>query len=261
MKLRPSLSKRTEPSGSAAGSSQAFECNAAQRKNRRQSRSALIGIAVLALQVGCASPAKTQAVSESQPTDTPIPFGPGPTVQSRVPGGYQLLNRDLRVVVSDQTGDVIWFGTNDRNQLGKTGIRAVFDNATETKWNGFIEARDEQTWQFFGDNGGLRWRKIYCLEGDHLYASFIVQNMTRSPVVGRIALTGDLPAGTLLTHDFEHCVVNAAGGVVSLRGWNLEHDRTIVPMPVWIASDPLAIPAGERLAYTTDWQFTPAGGS
>jgi hypothetical protein len=236
-------------------------CHVAQTKNRRQSRSAPIGFVLLSLLFGCNNSLPSLSIAQSQPAETPIPFGPGPTVQSRVPGGYQLLNRDLRVVVSDQTGDVIWFGTADQNQLGPDGIRAVFDNAPDSKFDGFIEARDEQTWQFFGDAGGLRWRKIYCLEGDHLYASFIVQNTGRSPVVGRIALTGDMPAGALLTHDFEHCVLNAAAGIVSLRGWNLEHDRTIVPAPVWIASDPLSLKPDERLAYTTEWQFKPVGGS
>ena len=183
-------------------------------------------------------------------------------MQSRVPGGYQLLNRDLRVVISDQTGDVIWFGTADRKtNLGQLASAQCSTTAPDSKWDGFIESRDEQTWQFFGDSGGLRWRKIYCLEGK---PSVCQLHRSERGEINRSLdgsrSSGDLPAGTLLTHDFEHCLVSAPTGVLSLRGWNLEHDRTLVPTPVWVASDPLSLKPDERLAYTTDWQFRPNGG-
>jgi hypothetical protein len=217
---------------------------------------------LLFLAVGCAASPPPQAVVTPQPAD-PIPFGPGPTVQSRVAGGYQLINRDLRVVISDLTGDVTYFGVPkaEPNLIGDDGLRAIFNDSIAVPMTGFIEARDEQTWQFFGDDGnGIRWRKIYCLEGDHLYASFIVQNTTTSPVAGRIAIIGGPHGPTLLKHDFEHFDMTTAGGVVSIHGWNLDHDETAqLPAAVRIASDVLSLQPDQRLGYTTDWHLQPPG--
>src|ERR1700744_5078587 len=96
---------------------------------------------------------------------------PGPTKAERIPSGYSLQNKHLQVVIDSVSGDVVYFGKPDQKlNLLDQPVRIVND--------GYVEARDEQTWQYMGEDAKnhFTWRKIYCLDGDHLNISILCKN-------------------------------------------------------------------------------------
>ena len=136
----------------------------------------MIAVVLLILISGCTAPTQPPASQPFvpiaiQPISTTFDPAriPGPTRLAKVAEGYELTNTLYRVVIDDQTGNVIYWGFIDqsRNMVFHRGIYATLTNLPDAVMhNGYIEKRDEQTWQFFGeDDNHISWRKIYCLDG------------------------------------------------------------------------------------------------
>jgi len=192
----------------------------------------------------------------------PLASMPGPTTMSRVAGGYELKNRTLRVVISEKTGDVIYWGAADanRNSVFRHGVYASLVDVPEETIDGYIEKRDDQTWQFFGQDKAhqITWRKIYCLEKGSLLASLIIANDGPTSLTTAIQLRGDFPNLRITDHTPEQFTGHSAYGAVSVHGWNEFHPTpTSQPaLPVLIQSDTKTLPPGERFAFTTEWKLT-----
>ncbi len=217
-----------------------------------------IGIFVPALLCSCNDAAPVPAPT-TQPVAEPAYVRPSPARATRVAGGYALTNRYLHVVVSDQTGDVAFFGPDAQHNLAPAGLSARLAGLPEVPPTGTIEARDDQTWQFYGsDPNHVTWRKIYCLQDDALLVSLIVTNEGPAPTTMTVELRGTLPGFQPQTHDPEHLL--AAGPTLSadFRGYNQfpAPDERPAP-PVLIHSDPFPLAPGKRNGYTTRWQLLP----
>src|SRR5689334_702312 len=97
----------------------------------------------------------------SYPAPWPNETGPaGPTLMARVEGGgYELKNRWVRAVIDDRSGDVTYWGAADgrRNLLMQPGVIVRLDGAPDLVPDGYVEKRDDQTWQFLGKDpdGGV----------------------------------------------------------------------------------------------------------
>jgi hypothetical protein len=163
----------------------------------------LVAPLILPMLVCCA------AQSRDASRDAAVVDVPGPTMQAKVAGGYELKNRRLRVLLDPHTGDVIFFGERspadvdiaasttqpspgtESDAIGSGRFQTLL-NGVAPALDGYVEARDDQTWEFLGDDpqSHTRWRKIYCLDGDRLMASFLVDNQTGSalPVIVSLAV-------------------------------------------------------------------------
>ena len=183
---------------------------------------------------------------------------------SRVPAGYQLANRAVRVVIDGQTGDVVeWaaVGQVRNTAAGRRGIHPVAAGLPDVPAVGSVEARDEQTWQYVGaDANGLTWRKIYNLEHDALLVSYVVRNDHSQPVVVTVQVVGDLIALRVTEHTAEQFAGVGVLGTVSLHGWDVAHAGPPPPLPILIQSDTFPLKPGERQGYTTEWRLTPPAG-
>jgi hypothetical protein len=194
----------------------------------------------------------------------PVIIGPGPTTMSRVAAGYELRNQSARLVIDARTGDVIWWGTlpgGSNLAVGPRGIHAAVAGLPDVPPDGYVEKRDDQTWQFYGpDANGVVWRKVYNLDHDSLLVSFIVQNTRSTPLPVEIQLRGDLGSLRVTAHDPEQFTADGPAGTVSLHGWNPTHGHPPPALPVLLASDPFTLKPDERQGYTTEWQLWPVGG-
>jgi hypothetical protein len=184
----------------------------------------------------------------------------GPTEMSRVAGGYELTNRLYRLVISDQTGDVTFWGFVDhnRNLLSGRGIYTTLTGLPETAPHGTIEKRDEQTWQFYGeDDNHILWRKIYCLNGDALAVSIQIQNTRPEDLITTEQIKGELPGLKITHHDPELLEGAVDHTAVLFRGYNEFPAPTSRPAnPVLIQSDPFHLKPQERQSYTTQWKLS-----
>src|SRR5262249_22784347 len=137
--------------------------------------------------------------------------------------GYELKNREIRVLIDEKTGDVTYWGSVDgkANFLNSTGVTVSFQgDPTTTFTDGYIEKRDDQTWQFMGtDASQIRWRKIYCLEGRSLAVTYLIENLRKEPMKSRIALTHQLKG----IGDTETIRFNIPGGAASIQTFNEKH--------------------------------------
>jgi hypothetical protein len=213
----------------------------------------------------CTSPATTQpsVPISKQPIQPPIEFQPasGPTVMSRVAGGYELSNRLFRVVMSDQTGDVTFWGYvgENRNMVFHRGIYTGLTTLPDSPPHMMAQARDEQTWEFYGEDANhIVWRKAYCLEYDRLLVSILILNNRPAAIDTAIQINGDLPSMRITHHDPEQ--FNAAGGygTISLHGYNEFHSPTSQPaLPTLIQSDTFHLKPQERQGYTSMWMLIP----
>jgi hypothetical protein len=205
------------------------------------------------------APVASQAVTSFFDPDTTI----GPTVMSKVDGGYQLINRRFRVVISDQTGDVIFWGYVDqaRNTVFHRGIFTSLTGLPDAPIHGYIEKRDDQTWQFYGDDDNhITWRKIYCLEGDSLLVSILITNNRPGPdpLVTAIQIKGDLISLNIAHHDPELFTGRGGYGGVTLQGFNEYPAPTSQPaLPTLIQSDTFHLKPQERQGYTSQWKLVP----
>ncbi len=218
------------------------------------------------LLVGC-TPQQPKPVAATQPTvpvvDQPIQTTsdtPSPTVKSRVPGGYELLNNQFRVVISDQTGDVTFWGYADkaRNICFRRGMYTTLSALPDVPVKGYVEARDDDTWQFIGDDANhVSWRKIYSLQKDVLLVSIMIENKRPTPLDTAICVNGDLPDLRIMQHDPEHFQAFGGYGTVLLEGWNENHNPTSQPaLPTLVQSDTFHLKVGQRQSYTTAWMLS-----
>jgi hypothetical protein len=194
--------------------------------------------------------------------DQPVAFDQhvyGPTELSKVSNGYELKNRILRAVISDQTGDVTFWGFVDqnRNLLGDHKIYPTLTGLPASSPKGTIEKRDDETWQFFGDDDNhITWRKIYRLNGDSLFVSIQIQNNRPDLLVTTEQINCDLPDMKITHHDPELLEASIDHTTLSFRGFNEFPAPTIQPaMPVLIQSDTFHLKPQERQSYTTEWKL------
>jgi hypothetical protein len=206
-------------------------------------------------------------------TDVPIASQPveparlpdyttGPTMMAKVATGYELTNRLFRVTVSEQTGDVIFWGHADSNQnlLQGRGIYTSLTNLPEARpRGGYIQKRDDNTWAFYGeDDNHIIWRKIYCLDGDSLLVSIQIQNNRPEVLTAVEQLNGDVPGLHITHHDPELLQGYTAHIAISLRGYNELPAPTSQPtMPTLICSDTFHLKPQERQSYTSQWKLSP----
>ncbi len=212
---------------------------------------------------GCSTSRPNAAQSPTMPAvAAPLEDTTGPTVISRVHGGYELRNHLYRVVISDQPGDVTFWGSIDqtRNTVFQRGIYTSLTGLPDAPIRGYVEMRDEQTWQFHGeDDNHITWRKIYSLQNDSLLVSVIIQNNRSEPLVTAIQICGDLPNLRIVHHDPEQFTGQGGYGLVSLHGFNEFHAPTSQPaLPVLIQSDTFHLKPQERQGFTTQWKLSPS---
>jgi hypothetical protein len=184
----------------------------------------------------------------------------GPTLMKKVPGGYQLSNRLYRIVIDEQTGDVTFWGyvNEARNMIFRRGIYLRLTGLPDVSPQGYVEMRDEQTWQFFGEDANhIIWRKIYCLEGDSLFVSVLIQNNRALPLETSIQIDGDLIGLVISHHDPELFTGRGGYGGVTLQGFNeLPSPASQPALPVLIQSDQFHLKPQERQGYTSRWAIS-----
>jgi len=188
----------------------------------------------------------------------PTTSQPSATLMSKVAGGYELKNDSMRVVISEQTGNIVYWSlpNSDRNVLYLKGVGTQLIGQTEIQLVGYVEKRDDQTWQFFGtDSSGITWRKIYCLEGPSLLMSVIVQNGQTKPISTAIQITGDFPNLRILQHTGDQFTGRSGYTQVNLQCFNEFHNQPTPTLPVLLQSDTRTLQPQERLAMTTEWKL------
>lgn len=213
----------------------------------------------LAFVLGCAT---DDPLSMAERFDLPRT---GPTTMARVAGGYELKNRQVRVLIDDTTGDVRYWGDaeGERNLLEAAGAVARLDGM-DTPSAGYIEKRDDQTWQYLGEDAfnQVTWRKIYCLEGSSLLVTYIVQNSgiepLRSSIVLEVALS-ERSRPRIAQPDLHE--VDTELGRLILRGFRESpfegHVWSPQPAVARLVSDTFSIRPVERFSFTTEWRVNP----
>jgi hypothetical protein len=218
-----------------------------------------ISLCFMFLLTGCGTP--QPATQPIVATTFDLDHTPGPTGMSKVAGGYELTNRLYRVVIADQTGDVTFWGFKDqpRNMISGRGIYTTLAALPESPIHGYIEKRDEQTWQFYGDDDDhITWRKIYTLEGDSLFVSILITNNRPENLTTAIQIDGDPISLRIDHHDPELFQGHGGYGSLSLRGFNEFPAPTSQPvLPTLIQSDMFHLKPGERQGYTSQWKIIP----
>jgi hypothetical protein len=180
-----------------------------------------------------------------------------------------LKNRHVRVVIDEKTGDAIHWGLAD-------GSCDVLDGWPLQSWlsicgvvapDGYIEKRDDQTWQYLGEDkaNGIGWRRTYCLEGDRLYVTFLIQNNRAYSIdtIGGLtpkAILGTWPSeGHWRPDTYEGATPLAH---VHLQAYNEKHPHdwptlsgsatrpTTLPI---LLSDLHHLKPGDRISWTMQW--------
>ena len=172
------------------------------------------------------------ASCESTPPPDPVQAQYGPTIMAKTNGHYTLVNRKLKVEIDEVTG------STSLAMLGSTApaeplVPKFEPLADSNPVAGYVESRDDETWQYFGDSkdGRLAWRLVYNLYYDGLNVTYIVQNKTAQPITGYIALP--TVKGVSIQPFNESQQFNQPGGL--------------------IRSDNLTINPGERKNFATRW--------
>lgn len=198
------------------------------------------------------------------------PFDPtltGPTKMARSADGYELVNRQVRVLIDEQHGELIYWGSADgaHNLLQPAGVEIELVDLSDTPPSGYVEKRDDQTWQYIGEDlqAGVRWRRIYCLDGLSLLATFIVQNTGDGPIDTGMIVRADLAdPGSRRIERADLFTMQSRLGLVSIRGFR-EHPYTgsFDHPPGTLISDRFQLQPGERYSFTTEWRIDVAFGS
>lgn len=183
----------------------------------------------------------------------------GPTLMRKVSGGYELKNRHVRAVIDDQTGDLIYWGRSitDRNLVLRPGITASLTGQPDATMQGYIEKRDDQTWQFIGeDSNKICWRKIYCLEGDSLLISILIQNQRTEPLETTIQFQAPFAGVRILRHERDQFEALTGFGTIHLQAYNeFPASTPAQALPVVLLSDPHTLRPQERISFTTEWKL------
>jgi hypothetical protein len=186
---------------------------------------------------------------------------PGPTVMAKVAGGYQLSNRLVRVVIAEKSGDVIFWGyaNQPRNMALGRGIYATLTGLPDVSARGSVQMRDEQTWQFFGDDANhITWEKVYSLQGDSLFVSVKIQNNRQEELRGAVQINGELIGLTVEHHDTELFSGRGGYGTLTLQGFSESSSAGGRPvLPVLIQSDLFDLKPKARQGYTSRWTLDP----
>jgi len=232
-------------------------------------------LAALAITViGCRSSSPEPQTSPLNPSSTtqPEPAPPaaqdeageinplaGPTRMRKVSSGYELINRHIRAVIADTTGDLVYWGRagTDRNLLLRPGATVQLAGLPEASMQGYIEKRDDQTWQFIGeDSNQVGWRKIYCLEGDSLLISILVQNRRSGPLEDTIQFLAPFASVRILRHDRDQFEARGGLGTIHLQAYNEFPPTAAAPsLPVVLVSDLHTLQPQERISFTTEWKL------
>jgi len=186
----------------------------------------LLSAAVLMLAACTSSPIPQSAQSEY-----------GPTTRRNSPQGYLLSNRQLGVSIDGFSGAA---------RLYRLGSDSDFDAADVIipkfarvdpclPVQGYVEARDDESWQYIGQSGDgrLGWRIVYTLDVDALNVSYIVQNKSDALLVGYVVL----PA-------VQHTM---------LQPFNEDNNLNAPAADGSIRSDEHTLKPGERISFTTRW--------
>lgn len=210
----------------------------------------LVCLMLAALSISCA------------PKQKPLPAGQfdqhlyGPTELSKVENGYELKNRVVRAVISETSGNVTYWGSasGGNNLLLPGGIFASVDSRPSSSV-GYIEKRDDETWQYFGDDAdGFTWRKIYCLQGDNLFVTYILQNRSKETREVRMNVRGEFNSMKILDRTSDRFEGRSRRGTVTMRAFNEKIDPfEPPPLPVLLVSDTRSLKPDERISFTTQW--------
>lgn len=195
---------------------------------------------------------------------------------SKAAGGYELKNRHVRAVIDENSGDLISWGSADGSTdvLHHSPIGVWLENIGPAHASGYVEKRDDQTWQFMGEDAaaGIGWRRIYCLEGDRLYVTYLIQNLQKVPLTTVLALTPPQPpAFSAGDHDWSADAFDATTLTepfigAHFRAYNEHHNVTyaaffpagLQPTPLasaipFLFSDRHTLKPGERISWTMQW--------
>lgn len=215
---------------------------------------AVLMVLALLLVGGCAA-SQPPVDPASQGVIDPIDYGP--TAMRKVEGGYELANRRLRVVIHERSGDVTYFGSRDRNVLDEAGARLLLLNQRPADPDGYVEKRDDETWQYLGDTlTGIRWRKIYCLHHNALAVTALIENRTRDPIDTAIALRAAFAGGEVIAQSADVHERRFDGLTVRLYAFN--EGKPEKPDWATLVGDYRTLKPGERIGITMEWRLSDA---
>lgn len=186
---------------------------------------------------------------------------PGPTLMARTADGYAMTNRRLRLLIDAATGDALAFGPlNGRSAIAIAATR----NGAIHPMQGYLEARDNQTWEYLGDETQdmVSWRKIYCLDGDRLLVTYLIRNEGKAPIDTQIGIA-PLPATTTQSAATQPTMGWRALGpnddLIESASFRIkcfnEAILPVPPMPEILHNDPRRLAPGEGIAWTMVWSF------
>ena len=181
---------------------------------------------ILLAAMSCAAP----------PAATSVQSDYGPTTKSKSDRAYELLNRQLAAEIDETTGGVRLVRRID-SKLPPFVVPTFTGSADSTPASGYIESRDEETWQYFGDSqdGKIGWRIVYCLYYNQLNVTYIVQNKSKEPLTGHVVLSG-----------FRR---------VTIQPFNEDPSLNTVATTGTIRSDERTLKPDERINLATRWTF------
>jgi hypothetical protein len=173
----------------------------------------------------------------------------------KVEGGYELTNRKIRIVIYERTGDVTYLGGVNENFLGEGGISLHLLNQQSAAPDGYVEKRDEETWQYLGDTlTGIRWRKIYSLHHDAVAVTALIENRTRDPIDTAIAVRAAFDGGEAVTQTADVHARKIGGVTVRLQAFNEGKPEK----PEWstLIGDFRTLKPNERIGITMEWKVS-----
>lgn len=205
-----------------------------------------------------------------QPTlvSTSDPIAAGATDRDKDSLGYTLRNDLLQITINPATGDVAYFGAptgKDAFLAAPTGGDLLTTRITgheSTATAGYVESRDEETWQYIGEDSLLRWRKIYSLQHDHIVATFLVQNISDQSITFDLILSGSPAAGWVAASTGPDLTTlkrenrEAADQSLQFRGFVIHPDaaRPLTGNQL-LRSDNFTLQPQERISFTTEWLY------
>jgi hypothetical protein len=227
---------------------------------RRQLRSLVMIIAlplIASAAAGCASQNNPYAYDE-----------PGATLMADTPAGYTLTNHHLRLLIDTKTGDAISFGpARGGDPIGIAATRSGALRPTQ----GYLEARDIETWEYLGNEIGskISWRKIYCLDGDRLLVTYLIRNEGKVPIdtqigIAPLPIAATQPASTqpaatqtAMSWRFEGPNSDAiVSGSYRIKCFN--ESIVSAPRPTeLLRNDARPLAPGEGIAWTMVWTYSP----
>ncbi len=184
----------------------------------------------------------------------------GPAAIQKIADGYELKNRVLRLVIDENTGDAIYWGSADgkTNLLGPGGLAFSLDRSAATG-SGHIEIRDDETVMFVSDTGApVRWRKIYCLRHDSVAASTVIENSTDRLLDDRVVMHGRLAGVSGVAAEVPDTVMASSPlGELKLQAYTQSHELSadVPPGEVKLAADLRPLQPGERISFAMAWRI------